>query len=161
MAKKPAKIARKRSAPDWAPKFLAELSERGNIRDSCRASGISRQGFYNRRNADEAFAAQVALAIEEAADALEREAWRRAVEGCERPVYYLGERCGGIREYSDTLMSLLLKAHKPDRFRERSEVKHSGEVKQKHTYDLSKLTDEQLQQLETLALAARPAVPAP
>ena len=48
-------------------------------------------------------------AHQEACDSLRSEARRRAVEGVVKPVYYQGVECGGIREYSDTLLIFLMK----------------------------------------------------
>lgn len=39
-------------------------------------------------------------------------------------MFYQGEQCGTIREYSDTLAIFLLKAHKSEKYRERFE--HTG-----------------------------------
>ena len=57
-------------------------------------------------------------AVNIAADALEREAWRRAVEGFEEPVHYRGEVVGYVKKYSDRMLELLLKAHRPEKYRE-------------------------------------------
>jgi hypothetical protein len=61
-------------------------------------------------------------------DTLEAEADRRAAEGTLRPVFYKGEQCGEIREYSDTLLIFRLKALRPEKYRERSNVAVSGGV---------------------------------
>jgi hypothetical protein len=61
-------------------------------------------------------------AHEDALDALEEEARRRAVDGVLEPVYQGGEKVGTIRKYSDALLMLLLKGKRPDTFRERHEV---------------------------------------
>jgi hypothetical protein len=119
--------ARQRSKPDWAPRLLAALRESANVQLSCAAAGVPRRTFYNRRDADPEFAAAVAEALEDGCDLLEAEARRRAVEGVPRPKF---DRAGrpiidpatGLqyveREYSDTLLIVLLKAHRPEKFRE-------------------------------------------
>ena len=58
---------------------------------------------------------------------LEAEVYRRAVIGVERPITVAGERVM-VREYSDRLLMFLLKAEKPEKYRDRREVKHSGDV---------------------------------
>ena len=64
-------------------------------------------------------------ASEDAADSLEAEARRRAVEGVEEPVgWYKGQAGGVVRKYSDTLLIFLLKGRRPELYRERFE--HSG-----------------------------------
>lgn len=108
--------------------FLKELAERGNVSDAAEAAGVGRRTAYQWREGDADFAALWAEAIERAADRLEREAWRRAVEGTDKPVYQGGELVGYVREYSDTLMQTLLKATRPDKYRERQEVQHGGRV---------------------------------
>ena len=48
-----------------------------------------------------------------ARDNLEAEAYRRAVEGVERPVYQGGRLVGTVREYSDSLLTIMLRARHP------------------------------------------------
>ncbi len=45
-------------------------------------------------------------------DDLEAELRRRAMEGTEKPVYFRGEECGVIRNYSDALGMFLLKGRR-------------------------------------------------
>lgn len=113
--------------------FLVELAQRGNVSAACAAAGLSRVWFYAERKTDEAFAEAWNEALETAIDAMELEARRRAVEGVEKPIVgRIGKDQDGIithvREYSDSLMTLLLKAHRPDKYRERTDVHHSGEI---------------------------------
>lgn len=68
------------------------------------------------------------MALETAAEVLEQEAWRRAVTGTLKPVYQGGEQVGTVREYSNTLMIFLLKGANPEKYRERVQQQHSGEV---------------------------------
>jgi hypothetical protein len=71
-------------------------------------------------------ALQAALqgAEEAAADKLEREAYRRAVHGVEKPTgWYQGEPGGFVREYSDTMAIFLLKGLRPEKYKERLEMK--------------------------------------
>jgi hypothetical protein len=49
-------------------------------------------------------------------EALEREAWRRAVEGYDYPVTYGGEITETYHKYSDTLLVFLLKAYCPEKY---------------------------------------------
>lgn len=99
--------------------FLKELRETANVSASARAAGVARRTVYVWRYADPEFAEAWADAELEAADTLEREAWRRAVEGVDEPVFHLGQKCGQIRRYSDRMLEILLKGHKPEKFVER------------------------------------------
>jgi hypothetical protein len=59
-----------------------------------------------------------------AADKIEAEAFRRAVEGVEKPVgWHKGKPGGYVREYSDTLLIFLLKGLRPERYKERVEMR--------------------------------------
>lgn len=60
---------------------------------------------------------------------LEDEAHRRAFEGVDKPVFYQGDECGTIREYSDTLAIFLLKAHNPEKYRENSKVELEANIR--------------------------------
>lgn len=113
--------------PVWQKAFLESLRKLGNITLACESAQIDRSTAYRRREADEAFAAAWEDALEESIDRLEAEARRRAEEGTLKPVFYQGDAVGFIKEYSDTLMVLLLKAHRPEKYRERTDITSGGE----------------------------------
>ena len=77
--------------------FLHALAEHGNVTEAARSAGVSRRIAFAVYETDEAFAVAWRAASEEAADRLEREARRRALEGTEEPVYYQGKVCGHLR----------------------------------------------------------------
>lgn len=116
--------------------FLVELARRGNISDAASVAGLSRSFFYEWRAADPEFAAQWDEALAIAIDSAEHEAWRRAVEGIDKPLIgRVGKDEDGIitviKEYSDQILLRILSAHRPEKWRERSSVEHSGEIVQK------------------------------
>ena len=106
--------------------FLAALRETCNVSEAARTARISRNTAYEHRKADPAFAEAWDEAEQEAADKLEREAWRRSVEGTDKPVVYKGEITGTYKEYSDRMLELLLKAHRPEKFKDRVSNEHMG-----------------------------------
>jgi hypothetical protein len=106
--------------------FLTTLAEQCNVTASCKAAGIGRSTAYDWREDDPGFAAAWDRAVEEATDALEAEARRRAIEGIERPITYQGAVTGHYREYSDRMLELLLRAHRPEKFSERVRNEHTG-----------------------------------
>ncbi|WP_267395246.1 MULTISPECIES: hypothetical protein [unclassified Sphingomonas] len=110
--------------------FLETLTACCNVTAACKAAGIGRQTAYQWREDDPAFAVAWAGALEEAVDALEKEAWRRAAEGVDKPIVFQGVVTGSYREYSDRLMEILLKAHRPDKYieRVRSENLHAVSI---------------------------------
>ena len=124
--------ARTNRTPKRQAAFLAELAVRGNVTDAALAAGVPRQTVYDWRTGDEAFAAAWDAALDEAADAMEREAWRRAIEGVDEPVFgSLGNNqgsgeIGAVRKYSDTLLIFLMKGANPGKYRDRQQIEHSG-----------------------------------
>lgn len=102
--------------------FVAKLAECGNVTASAQAIGISRQHAYRLRDQDPKFAKEWDDALETAMDALESEAYRRAFQGTDKPVFHKGEQCGTIREYSDTLTMFLLNGRRSSVFKHRHEV---------------------------------------
>lgn len=106
-------------------KFLAALAATANASVACRRAGVGRNTVYTLRAADKAFSAAWDDALEQAADKLEREAWRRAT-GYREPVWHKGQQVGVVKRYSDPLLTLLLRAARPERYRERAEVKHEA-----------------------------------
>lgn len=104
----------------WKPKFLNALRERGIVKDACSAAGVNRATAYRNRDADAEFAQEWQDALDEAADELEREAWRRAVDGTDKPITFQGEVTGSYKEYSDMLLALLLRAKRSREYAERT-----------------------------------------
>src|SRR5262249_42589556 len=107
-------------------RFLEALSDTGSVTIAVAVAGTSRTRVYELRKLDPAFASAWQDAEEIAADRLEEEARRRAVEGVAEPLVSSGKLVRDdsgqpimVRRYSDHLLLALLKAHRPRR-RERS-----------------------------------------
>lgn len=105
--------------------FLETLRRTANVSDAARAAGIDRKTAYNWRRDDTLFCDQWKQALEEAADVLEAEARRRAIEGYDEPLIHGGRLiCDAegrpvIRKrYSDGLLRMLLRAHRPAQYRD-------------------------------------------
>ena len=109
-------------------RFLAVLRQSSNVAAAARAVGTAPSGWYDMRRRDPAFAAAWAEAIEEATDKLEEEARRRALDGTEEPVFYQGKPVGFVRRYSDRLLTFLLRAYRPGRFRDSTSIEQKGRV---------------------------------
>lgn len=116
-------IKRPPSRLRWRKAFLAALGKTGVVVHAATAAKIERKEAYRLREKDPKFAQEWAEALEAATDVLEAEAVRRAVTGVKKPVYQGGERVGYVQEYSDTLLIFLLKGAKPDKYRERFDVR--------------------------------------
>ncbi len=108
--------------------FLANYEEGRYICAAARKTGVSASTVWQWRQDDEVFrqifdAAKMRVEQQIVAK-LEAEADRRAMTGTLKPVFYLGTKCGDVREYSDTLLIFRLKGLAPDKYRERLE--HTG-----------------------------------
>lgn len=149
----------------WRAGFLASMRETGNASAAARHVGIDRTTAYKAAERDPSFAADWAEAIVEAGEALEMEARRRAMG---EYISYKFDKSGNPlihpltgepyaeRAVSDALLTLLLKAAFPDRYKDRSVVETPPPPQQ---YDLSLLSPEQLNLLESITRAATPAQP--
>lgn len=117
--------------------FLAAYAKCGIIGTACRLAGLNRWTYYHWSEHDADFVAAAGRARADAADLLEEEALQRATIGrpivkevYERgpdgePVLVRREVGEGV---SDTLLIFLLKGAKPEKFRDRLDVNHSGTV---------------------------------
>jgi hypothetical protein len=108
--------------------FLDELARTANVTRASALVGVTPRCAYLWRQADEAFAAAWAEAVELGTNALEDEAVRRAFEGTERPVFQGGRLVGHERIFSDNLLALLLKARRPEAYKDRQPV-HPGSAR--------------------------------
>lgn len=117
--------------PDRArARFLDVLRESCNVSAAARAAGVNRRTPYKWREDDDEFAEAWEEAEATARDRLEEEAWRRAIDGYHEKIIKdeNGNELEVIHKYSDKLMEILLKGHKPDRFTERKRFEHSGKM---------------------------------
>jgi len=106
---------------DARARFLAELRDHAMVSIAAAAIGMSRSRMYELRKEDEGFAEDWDNAIEESYDRLEEEARRRAEQGVLKPIYQQGRRVGHVREYSDSLMSLVLRARRRKVYSEKAQ----------------------------------------
>jgi hypothetical protein len=155
---------------DWGDAFIDALASGGNVRAACLKAGIGRTAAYARRRDELAFHDAWETAMEEATDILEEEARRRAYGGIEKTVYGSGGpgvgtvEVGVAKEYSDTLLIFLLKAHRPEKFRENMRIVHDGTVKHRHSMKAEDMSDDQLAGIASRAVARpgrRRAAPTP
>ena len=144
----------------WRAGFLVALGTTGNASQAAQAVSISRGHAYRVRAENEDFAQEWAEALQVATDALETEA-RKLATGAYWS--YKFDKHGAPLVHPETgepyrervvhpgLLHVLLKAHRPELFGDKLKVEQAtGSGK----YDLSKLSPEQLAQLEALTQAA-------
>lgn len=103
--------------------FLSVFRETGNLTRAAEAAKVARRQHYEWVKESEEYREAFADAQEAATDTLEAEARRRALEGVEEATgWYQGQPGGYVRRYSDTLLIFLLKGHRSERFKDRSQV---------------------------------------
>jgi DNA-dependent RNA polymerase auxiliary subunit epsilon len=102
--------------------FLNWLEQYASVTRAAKKAKVPRSNIYEWLKSDADFKSKFDDACELAVAALEDEAVRRAHEGTVRPVYQQGKKVGGVREFSDTLLIVLLKARAPEKYKERSQV---------------------------------------
>lgn len=140
--------------------FLKIYAECGNLTVAAVGAQIDVRAHYKWLE-DEEYRTAFDTARNTALDLLEAEARRRAIEGDEEPAVYQGGLCyerlaNGRKKQivykrkSDNLLMFLLKAGRPEQYRDtwKGEIKHSGAIGKGP--DLSSLTNEQLAELNTL-----------
>lgn len=133
--------------------FLKSFADRGIVLRSCAAAKIGRRTVYDWLENDPTFKELYDAALEDAVDAMEDEARRRAVDGVLKPVFQGGVKVGSIREYSDSLLIAILKGRRPSIYRERFEHTGAdgGPIETKTTLILKNARASLIQKLATLA----------
>ena len=94
------------------------INTAGNLTKAAGFAGINRATHYNWLAADPDYADAYAQAQEQAADMIESELRRRAVQGDKQAVRYQGRVVGYERRKSDVLLMFLLKGLRPYKFRD-------------------------------------------
>ena len=102
MANRTTRTPKKRAA------FLKTLAAGDSVSKACDAAGIGRRTAYDWRDADEELAAEWDDAVETGTDVLEDEAVQRAKNG------------------SDTLLIFMLKARRPEKYKDHYRHEHTG-----------------------------------
>jgi hypothetical protein len=122
---------RKPELPPRVRAFLRVYGATASIPLACRAARISVSAHYRRLKRDPVYAERFALATKRVGSLLEAEAYRRAHDGVEKPVYQGGMLVGTVQEYSDTLMAKLLDRFMRDEYKppkKEKTAKNSSEV---------------------------------
>lgn len=124
-----------RRSPRTRARVLEHFRDSGRIDIACAAAGVNRSSHYEWLKADPVYRVGFEEAERQAADRLEAEAWRRALEGVAEPVFHAGkrvvepvldeqgrpvvypdgrpvERAAVVRRYSDNVLMFLLKGRK-------------------------------------------------
>lgn len=120
-------------------KFLAALAEGYSVTAAASRAGVHRRTAYWHRAQDPGFAGEWDDAWESGTDALED----RLLELTKGPSGFL-----------PTIAAL--RARRPEKYRDNSKVEVVGKMHQQPGYDLRKLSDQELLEMEKLMLKAAP-----
>jgi hypothetical protein len=115
-------LTRGRTTEEWTEawmKFAENLVRCGKVVASLKAANIPVLELSIRRRVDADFEAWYQSLMDVCAQMLEDEAFRRAHDGVDEPVFFQGQKCGDIRKYSDTLLTFLLKGMRPEKYKDR------------------------------------------
>jgi hypothetical protein len=119
--------------PEQIDEFLDGLAQGKSVAEAAGGDAFRRR-LYRLRAQDTPDAREFAQrwkdAYDEGTDVLEKEAQRRAVEGVDEP-RMLGSGDNAelvqVRKYSDTLMIFLLKARRPEKYRDNAKVESQAQ----------------------------------
>lgn len=118
-------------------RFCRILAMTGSKLKACQAVGISFPTFSKYYKLDTEFASLVDEAVMEATEVAEDELWRRGVEGIDVVVGYTKDGQPIIeRKYSDRLLTMIVKAGKPEKYSDKSQVQHTGAIEHKIEADV-------------------------
>ena len=102
-------------------RYVEILAETGEPAAARREVGVSISTIDNHRKSDLGFKEAEEEAMSFYRASLGKEIHRRGFVGVEEPVFFMGQECGRIRKYSDSLAALHAKRHVPE-YRDRSTV---------------------------------------
>jgi len=106
--------------------FLAAIASGDTVAGAAKKAKAGLRTVYNWRESNKVFREAWEDANEMGIATLEQEAIRRARDGVLKPVYQGGKKVGTVREHSDTLLIFMLKAKRPDVYRDRISAELTG-----------------------------------
>jgi hypothetical protein len=133
--------------------FIEELRLCGNMKMACEKSSLSREVVEVLYDRHPIFRKKFDYAIQDAADTLEGEAWRRAMYGYTKQLITKDGDVVDVTEHDNRLLFNMVKAAKKEKYSER--VTHTGadggaiQVEQ-HVINYDKLSEDDLKSLLTL-----------
>ncbi len=107
---------------DVRVKFLELVAVEGpTVALHAHACGVSYGCVMDTKGLEPDFAERFEEAKQRYIGTLEKEIYRRGVEGVEEPIYYQGVQVGAVRRFSDRLLELHVKRHEPA-YREKQQM---------------------------------------
>ena len=123
--------------------FLETFCEIGMVKRAAELSGASTTSHYRWRQTDVAYEEAFQTAKQCAADRLEDELYRRAVEGVRKPTgWYKGKAGGYVQEYDTTAAIFLLKGLRPETYADRQDVRAIVESARSNQFGFRSIIEE-------------------
>jgi hypothetical protein len=101
---------------------LDGLAKLPSLARACERAGVKMSQVTHLRSRYPELDRAISEAVDVGVGQAEAVAWKRAVEGVPKPVYWRGERVDEVMEASDRLLEFMLKAHKPEVYRPQSDL---------------------------------------
>lgn len=111
-------------------RYIDVISKVGLKYIAAEAAGVTQATVTGHLREDPEFREAVEHRLQEFHDRMEREMYRRGVQGVLEPVFYQGRVVGTIRRYDSNLLVRLMEANRPEKFGRKAEVdvNHKGGV---------------------------------
>lgn len=122
-------LARSDATAAQKQRYLKGVATWGTVTAGCKEAKTTRATVFDWRSSDPEFVQAEEQAHDALVDSMEAEAYRRSVKGVQRPVYQAGVLAGYVTEYSDLLLQLLLRANRPEKYREKNDVQVAVVIK--------------------------------
>lgn len=132
-------------------KFLNAFPTNLTINATCRRTGIDKRTHFYAMQKSPGYAQCFEALKEYVVLAMEDEAVRRATKGITEDVFYQGTKCGTKKVYSDGLLMFMLKAARPDVYRERVTMDTTTTMTTDGPSEYSGLSKEALMQMREIA----------
>lgn len=114
--------------PPQIQRFIRVLALTGVVARAAKAAKVHRTSMYRMRDSDPDFAELWYDCQTYRDEAMEDEAFRRAVYGVTEAVYHQGRIVGYRQVKSDTLLLKMLEAAKPEKYRQNHKIEIDGQV---------------------------------
>lgn len=106
--------------------FLAAIRLFPNITEAAKAVGCHRSSHYEWLKSDPDYAERFRDAMDEGLDTIEKAAIDLATGKLSKKIVSAGKVLGEEPVYSERMIEMLLRAHRPDRYRDRSSHEITG-----------------------------------
>lgn len=143
-----AKYNSKLTKDDWKPIFLNAYAHTGSMNRACEIADVDIKTIVKLKKYDDIFREACKMAKADAVGKLEATAFELATKGERKGIYHQGVKVGEECVRSTKMIEWLLKHMEPEIYGDKLSV--TGAQGEKDTFDLSKLTKEDIIQIHDI-----------